>query len=128
VTQVAPAEPTREYTPNSIQREALEALRADREQGNQAGLVVLATGLGKTYLAAFDSLCFGRVLFVAHRNEILSQASYAFARVGPPGRTGLLPRRPERPRRASALRQHRHNAEGQSPGPVRPRRLRLHRD
>ncbi len=29
-------------------------------------------------LAAFDSLRFGRVLFVAHRNEILSQASDAF--------------------------------------------------
>ncbi len=89
VTQVAPAEPTREYTPNSIQREALEALRADREQGNQAGLVVLANGLGKTYLAAFDSLSFGRVLFVAHRNEILSQASAAFARVRPQDPVGF---------------------------------------
>ncbi len=89
VTQVAPAEPTREYTPNSIQREALEALQADREQGNQAGLVVLATGLGKTYLAAFDSLGFGRVLFVAHRNEILSQAKAAFARVRPQDPVGF---------------------------------------
>ena len=40
-------------------------------------------------LAAFDSLGFGRVLFVAHRNEILSQASAAFARVRPQDPVGF---------------------------------------
>ncbi|MBT9589060.1 DEAD/DEAH box helicase family protein [bacterium] len=83
VTQLAPVEVAIEYRPNDIQREALEALSGTRAAGNQAGLVVLATGLGKTYLAAFDSLPFGRVLFVAHRNEILQQAGSTFARVRP---------------------------------------------
>lgn len=82
-TQVAPLEPTRQFTPNEIQQQALLALQQSREEGNQAGLVVLPTGLGKTYLAAFDSRDSQRILFVAHRNEILTQASQTFARVHP---------------------------------------------
>jgi len=33
---------------------------------------VAATGIGKTYLAAFDSPDFNRILFVAHREEVLN--------------------------------------------------------
>lgn len=40
--------------PHAIQRAALAALAATRAGGHRAGLVVLATGLGKTWLAAFD--------------------------------------------------------------------------
>jgi HKD family nuclease len=40
--------------PHEVQAEALAALRATRAKGYGAGLVVLATGLGKTFLAAFD--------------------------------------------------------------------------
>ena len=47
-----------------------------------------ATGLGKTYLAAFDSLGARRVLFVAHREEILTQAMAAFRAVRPRARMG----------------------------------------
>ena len=53
--------------PHEIQRAALAALANTREHGVRRGLVVLATGLGKTWLAAFDSRSFARVLFVAHR-------------------------------------------------------------
>ena len=62
--------------PHQIQQEALRALEQTRVAGNTAGLVVLATGLGKTWLSAFDSLkpSYRRVLFVAHREEILGQA------------------------------------------------------
>jgi superfamily II DNA or RNA helicase len=35
-------------------------------------------GIGKTYLAAFDSKQYKRVLFVAHREEILRQAANSF--------------------------------------------------
>ena len=47
--------------------------------------MVLATGLGKTWLAAFDSSASGyqRILFVAHREEILSQAMATFRRIRP---------------------------------------------
>jgi superfamily II DNA or RNA helicase/diadenosine tetraphosphate (Ap4A) HIT family hydrolase/HKD family nuclease len=72
-----------------IQTEALLRLEQTRLQGNRAGLVVLATGLGKTFLSAFDSKKFRRVLFVAHREEILTQALETFRRVRPGSRLGL---------------------------------------
>jgi len=71
--------------PHEVQEEALSALSATRAAGNSAGLAVLATGLGKTWLAAFDSQLAGdgRVLFVAHRDEILDQAIRTFRRIRP---------------------------------------------
>ncbi len=77
--------------PTSVQVEALEALGATRAGGFRRGLVVLATGLGKTWLAAFDAVRMGarRVLFVAHREEILSQAAQTFVRIRPKSRVGL---------------------------------------
>ncbi len=75
-------------TPHAIQQEALAALKLTRQVGNRAGLVVLATGLGKTWLAAFDSESFQRVLFVAHREEILRQARATFRRIRPDVRIG----------------------------------------
>lgn len=69
--------------PHTIQREALVALERARANGARAGLVVLATGLGKTWLSAFDSTEFQQVLFVAHREEILGQAMRTYRRVRP---------------------------------------------
>ncbi len=76
--------------PHAVQREALDALAATRTAGNAAGLVVLATGLGKTWLSAFDSSRpeFRRVLFVAHRGEILDQARRTFRRIRPTATLG----------------------------------------
>ena len=69
--------------PNDIQTEALDALNETREQGYRRGLVVMATGLGKTWLAAFDcqQVNAKRVLFVAHREEILNQAEETYVRI-----------------------------------------------
>lgn len=77
--------------PNVIQREALEALARTRAEGYRAGLVAMATGLGKTWLAAFDSAdpAFRRILFVAHRQEILNQAVATFRRIRPEASIGL---------------------------------------
>ncbi len=68
--------------PHAIQREALDALAAARAERRGRALVVLATGLGKTWLAAFDVVAAFRdapappkVLFIAHREEILDQAA-----------------------------------------------------
>ena len=47
------------------------------------GLVVAATGIGKTYLAAFGSLDFNKILFLAHREEILNQAEISFKNIKP---------------------------------------------
>lgn len=82
--QEAPPEPT------MVQQEALVALAASRQSGYRRGLVVLATGLGKTWLSAFDAVRMGarRILFVAHREEILSQAAATFVRILPKKRVG----------------------------------------
>ncbi len=69
------------FQPRGAQIEALYALEDSRAQGATKGLVQAATGIGKTYLAAFDSLQYKKVLFVAHREEILKQAAIAFKNV-----------------------------------------------
>lgn len=69
--------------PRGAQIEALHYLERSRSEGFRRGTVVMATGVGKTYLAAFDSARFRRVLFVAHRGEILRQAWDTFGRVSP---------------------------------------------
>lgn len=78
-------------TPTPVQEKALAALKASRQEGYHRGLVVLATGLGKTWLAAFDAQQQGarRVLFVAHREEILEQAAETFLRIRPRARVGF---------------------------------------
>ncbi|MCR3937845.1 MULTISPECIES: DEAD/DEAH box helicase family protein [Aeromonas] len=77
--------------PNKVQLDALAALHATRNAGYQRGLVVMATGLGKTWLAAFDvhQMQAARLLFVAHREEILTQARATFQRLSPSARIGL---------------------------------------
>jgi superfamily II DNA or RNA helicase/HKD family nuclease len=76
--------------PNPIQVEALLALKKCRIEGNARGLVVMATGTGKTWLAAFDCLetRAKKILFVAHREEILSQAEETFVRIFEDARVG----------------------------------------
>lgn len=69
------------FQPRGAQIEALYALKNSRREGADKGLVYAATGVGKTYLAAFDSAGFEKVLFVAHREEILRQAAKSFQNV-----------------------------------------------
>lgn len=69
------------FQPRGAQIEALYALEDSRSEGATKGLVQAATGVGKTYLAAFDSANYERVLFVAHREEILKQAAVSFKNV-----------------------------------------------
>lgn len=69
------------FEPRGAQIEALCALENTREEGARRALVQAATGVGKTYLAAFDSKNYERVLFVAHREEILKQAAESFKNV-----------------------------------------------
>lgn len=69
------------FQPRGAQIEALCALENSRAEGAVRGLVHAATGVGKTYLAAFDSKKYEKVLFVAHREEILKQAAVSFKNV-----------------------------------------------
>ncbi len=70
------------------QREILDELAAQRQvHGRMHGLVVMATGTGKTVLAALDYRRLRKagtvdsLLFVAHRQEILDQARSTFRHV-----------------------------------------------
>ncbi|MBO9128591.1 DEAD/DEAH box helicase family protein [Bacillus sp. 165] len=75
--------------PRFAQVDALRELETAIEEGFDKALVVMATGLGKTYLAAFLAQHFHRVLFVAHREEILYQAQRSFQNVHPGKTTGI---------------------------------------
>ncbi|PKN56359.1 MAG: DUF3427 domain-containing protein [Deltaproteobacteria bacterium HGW-Deltaproteobacteria-14] len=66
--------------PRPHQQEILDDLAAERARGHHRNLVVAATGTGKTIVAALDyrrlraELPRARLLFVAHREEILTQS------------------------------------------------------
>lgn len=72
--------------PFPFQEEILDIIAAEREvQNKHRHLVVAATGTGKTMIAAFDYARIARrlgrkprLLFVAHRREILHQAMTSF--------------------------------------------------
>jgi len=74
--------------PRPFQIELLDRLTAERRHGRMRNLLVAATGTGKTVVAAFDyrRTCEAlggrpRLLFAAHRREILDQARHVFANV-----------------------------------------------
>ncbi len=75
--------------PHPFQERILEALERERSiRQNHRNLVIAATGTGKTVIAAFDYHHFyerkqrqARLLFVAHRLEILQQALGTFRNV-----------------------------------------------
>lgn len=72
-----------EIKPNYMQSLALENLQKIRENGGDKSLGISATGTGKTYLACFDIKNFRakKVLFVAHREEILNSAQRSFEKI-----------------------------------------------
>ncbi len=76
--------------PEGPQIPALFALKHTREEGMDKALIVAATGVGKTFIAAYDSQSFERILFVAHRREILEQAEKTFRQFHPGKTTGFL--------------------------------------
>ena len=78
------------FEPRGTQIEILYSLNQSREEGFDKGLVVAATGVGKTYLSAFDSMNYQRVLFVAHREEIIKQAMQSFKNVRPNATSGFF--------------------------------------
>ncbi len=69
--------------PNPAQIEALEQLAEIRRCGEKSSAVIAATGVGKTYLAAFDFEASGSksLLYISHRKEHLDQAWNTFSKV-----------------------------------------------
>lgn len=74
----APPAPTKKIEPIKFQVPALYELSKTREEGYKKAMIVVGTGLGKTFLSAFDSMSFNKILFVAHRDEILRDAQKTF--------------------------------------------------
>ncbi|WP_158961377.1 DUF3427 domain-containing protein [Myroides fluvii] len=66
--------------PNKMQKVALGNLRKLRQANKNKGLIISATGTGKTYLSAFDvkSVNPKRMLFVVHRLNIANDALHTF--------------------------------------------------
>ncbi|MBB3114555.1 superfamily II DNA or RNA helicase/HKD family nuclease [Paenibacillus phyllosphaerae] len=75
--------------PRPAQQAALDALEIALEEQYDKAMVVMATGLGKTYLAGFFAQKFKKVLFIAHREEILTQARQSFMKILPDRTFGL---------------------------------------
>ncbi|MCG7343410.1 DUF3427 domain-containing protein [Sporosarcina sp. ACRSL] len=71
--------------PYHYQQEILDELEVERTvHGHMKNLVVAATGVGKTVISAFDFKRFltqkpdAKLLFIAHREEILKQSMHTF--------------------------------------------------
>lgn len=67
-------------TPNKMQELALKNLTDLRASKKSKGLLISATGTGKTYLSAFDAKQFGakKLLFVVHRKTIAEKSMQSF--------------------------------------------------
>lgn len=72
-----------EIQPNQMQVEALQALADLRAGGEKRGIIVSATGTGKTILSALDvrQVAPKRMLFIVHREQILDRAMRDYERV-----------------------------------------------
>ncbi|MFC1857514.1 DEAD/DEAH box helicase family protein [Thermodesulfobacteriota bacterium] len=81
-----------EITPNDLQKEALDSLARMRKQSIARAAVIAATGVGKTYLAAFDFKQSGskRLLYIAHRENILNKSMESFRSVLGDGMFGAV--------------------------------------
>lgn len=69
--------------PNAMQKAALKEIRRYRDMGEKRALIIAATASGKTFLAAFDAYNFNakRLLFIVHRDTILSDAKKTFEKI-----------------------------------------------
>ncbi len=69
--------------PNKMQVAAIQSLNKLRENGENKGLLISATGTGKTYLSAFQLRNYNpnKALFIVHREQIAKQALNSFKNV-----------------------------------------------
>ena len=96
------------YTLLPHQKQILDKLRVEREdRGNFKNLIVAATGTGKTVISSFDYQEFARthsrarILFTAHREEILRQSLNTYRSVLQDANFGTLWVDSNRPQEAS---------------------------
>lgn len=76
-------QPKKQLEPNLMQQQFTQNFEELRKQGENRGLLISATGTGKTYAAAFAmrEVQPKRLLFLVHREQIAKQAKRSFERV-----------------------------------------------
>ncbi|WP_156286370.1 DEAD/DEAH box helicase [Oceanivirga salmonicida] len=79
-------------TPNELQKKVIENTISLINNGKNKGLLISATGTGKTYAAAFTTMSINpeKMLFICHREQIVKQAMESFKNVIPNKKYGLL--------------------------------------
>lgn len=77
--------------PNSMQKKALKNLQLAREKDISKGLLISATGTGKTFVSAFDVKQMNpkKMLFIVHRENIAKKAMESFQKIMPNKSYGL---------------------------------------
>lgn len=76
--------------PYPFQEATLKKLEKSRSDGNQKGMIIHATGLGKTYLSAFDAKKYNKkTLFIVHLNDVLLQTHKSYDEVWPESSKGI---------------------------------------
>ena len=80
------------FTPNSMQKEFIENFVKSVQLGNKRGLLISATGTGKTFASAFAlrEIKPRRLLFLVHREQIAKQSLDTFKKVFEEDDFGLL--------------------------------------
>lgn len=77
----------KEFKPNSMQLAFCTKLNESIDKGDKRGLLISATGTGKTYASAFgvksikDKIDLKKMLFITHRETILKQAIETYKNV-----------------------------------------------
>lgn len=80
------------------QMEALKSLQDMRDNSETIALLYHATGTGKTVTAVMDAKnCGGRVLFLAHTQELINQATETFRKLWPSVTVGCYMERIKQP-------------------------------
>ncbi len=93
LTTLSKEESVYELKPNFMQKEVIKSLKRSIQEGEDRGLLVSATGTGKTYASAFalKNIDPKRILFLVHREQIAKQALKSYKRVFQGNKTfGLL--------------------------------------
>ncbi len=125
-----------EVRPFPHQKDMLERLHVEREiRGRHQNLLVAATGTGKTVMAALDYRNLRderggklpRLLFVAHRKEILKQSLRTYREVLDDASFGELLHSRQEPRDVDARLRQRPVPQPPAAGAARSRALRRHR-
>lgn len=80
------------FTPNAMQKEFIENFVNIIQNGEKRGLLISATGTGKTYASAFalKEIKAEKLLFLVHREQIAKQALNTYKLVFDEGNFGLL--------------------------------------